>query len=345
MKLVHRPGKENIAADYLSRSPEVINVCNTILEKDNEAQELETLREMHKELLHPGGSRMYKTLKNSVNIKGLKKKCEILAKKCIKCQQEKNFRREFNSSGSIHSTRRNKDLAADILGSIEMSYFSEGGGKRFVLVIMDRHSRFCKLKELKSIASPEMIVALKEWINENGCPETILTDQGRQFVGYEFQEYLQQLNIKPVTNTAYNPTGNSLVERLNQEIAKGLGMQKGDSFRKALKHTEHAISALYNHSIEQIPQEVFRQEILGLKEITEEVNNAVKRKTNLCENKPRKTIQIGKKAWLKNMNINKMSQRWEGPYEIIRTGRYGNTVILNMGDRENRVNVKQIRLA
>lgn len=139
---------------------------------------------------------MYKTLRGRIDVRNLRKKCDMLVKKCTKCQQEKNFKKQFNSSGSIHSPRRNKDIAADIIGPIELNYFSEGCGKRYILVIMDRHSRFCKLKSLENIGTHEMKAAIDEWIEDNGRPETLLTDQGRQFISHDFKEYLEKEGIK-----------------------------------------------------------------------------------------------------------------------------------------------------
>lgn len=145
-KLIQRTEKENMTSDYLSRSPEITEIWKVAAIEESKNNDLEVLRKIHEDLIHPRGTRLYKTLKGKTDAKGLKAKCELLAKKCIRYQQDKNFRKEFYSSGSIHSSRRNKDLAADILGPIELSYFLEGGGKRYVLVIMDRHSRFCMLK-------------------------------------------------------------------------------------------------------------------------------------------------------------------------------------------------------
>lgn len=96
-------------------------------------------------------------------------------------------------------------------------------------------------------------------------------------MGYEFQEYLKNENIKSITTTVYNSTGNSLFERLNQEISKCLRIKKGESFANTVMKPEEAINALYNRSIKQIPREVFKHNRLGKYKITEEqVNSAIR---------------------------------------------------------------------
>ncbi|KAI5150685.1 hypothetical protein ENBRE01_1643, partial [Enteropsectra breve] len=252
--LTYRPGKENTAADFLSRVPQI--AMSIVEQKEKITDELE---ELHDKLLHPGGKRMYMTLKNKFKIKNLKGKCEEIAKNCKKCQVEKNYNQEFKSGGALHSTKRNKDLCADILGPIELSNFREGSGRRYVLVIMDRHSRLCLLQSCRTITTTDTIRGVNTWIRRHGKPETILTDQGRQFIGSEFQECLRKNEILHKTSTAYNPTGNSIVERLNQEISKMLRVQRGETFQMAIMRTEEAINSLYNRSIKQIPYEVAKQ--------------------------------------------------------------------------------------
>lgn len=56
----------------------------------------------------------------------------------------------------------------------------------------------------------------------------------------------------------------------------------------------------------------------------------------------KKDIRLDAMAWLKNMSVQKMSQRCDGSYEIVNKDANENMVVLDMSDRENRVNVKRI---
>lgn len=49
-------------------------------------------------------------------------------------------------------------------------------------------------------------------------PHTILSDQDRQLVSNEFQEFLKMNSIKQIISSPYNPTGNSVSERLTQGL-------------------------------------------------------------------------------------------------------------------------------
>lgn len=78
-------------------------------------------------------------------------------------------------------------------------------------------------------------------------------------------------------------------------------MLKGTSFAKAIAATETAINRLYNRSIKQIPEEVFKQEgPLGIKIEEEDVNEAVEKMKKEMDQRLTKrvkpNIEIGKSA-------------------------------------------------
>jgi hypothetical protein len=60
------------------------------------------LNNLHKELQHPGIDTSYNTIKNYVEVKGLKQKIELTVEKCKKCQIYKLKRHEEKvSQGEI----------------------------------------------------------------------------------------------------------------------------------------------------------------------------------------------------------------------------------------------------
>lgn len=104
----HVKGRLKNAVDYLSR-----DFMNTAIE---EGSDKDYVIEFHSEFLHPGISKMYMTLKNLTKIKKLKKIYEEFLRRCWKFQQEKNFSKEFNSHGSLHTQTPGEKICADIFG-------------------------------------------------------------------------------------------------------------------------------------------------------------------------------------------------------------------------------------
>lgn len=175
-----------------------------------------------------------------------------------------------------------------------------------------------------------MIECLKEkWIKVYGILKTILTDQGRQFIGQAFQKELQSLGIKHYKTTTYNPTGNSIAERTNAEIGKGLRLLRDEGGLEALEKIQRAYNLFYNRHIKCSPIEAFSGENgmhpLRIKSSTRphEINERVKRYSVREENKKYKKDNDCKekdKVWLRKLRNTKMDGYWEGPYEIVGSG-------------------------
>ena len=78
-------------------------------------------------------------------------------------------------------------------------------------------------KPLKSITAEEVCRAFFTLIiARNGCPSTILTDQGRQFTSKLFTKLCMHFHIRHVESSAYHHQTNGKVERFNHFIEKSL---------------------------------------------------------------------------------------------------------------------------
>jgi cleavage and polyadenylation specificity factor subunit 1 len=59
---------------------------------------------------------------------------------------------------------------------------------------------------------------LTGWISRFGCPQTITTDQGRQFESQLFHSLASLCGIHLTRTTAYHPATNGLVERFHRTL-------------------------------------------------------------------------------------------------------------------------------
>ena len=58
-------------------------------------------------------------------------------------------------------------------------------------------------------------------------PDQILTDNGKQFTSSTFAKRLNELDIKHIRTSNYNPGCNGIVERTHQTVANVLRLNRG----------------------------------------------------------------------------------------------------------------------
>ena len=109
--------------------------------------------------------------------------------------------------------RRFQRVAIDIMGE-----FSETeNGNKYILVICDYFTKWTQAFPLPdqtafTVAETLMINCFSLF----GLPETIHSDQGRNFESELFQELCKLLNIRKTRTTPYHPQSDGMVERFNR---------------------------------------------------------------------------------------------------------------------------------
>jgi transposase InsO family protein len=118
-----------------------------------------------------------------------------------------------------------------------------------LLVITDVCSRWTAIFPLKKVTSKTIFRYIKtKWIEKYGSPTEIISDQGRQFISKYFTDRIKEHGIKHVLCSTYNPTGNSIVERVNQSIGNVLRCSKHVTFKEALERCRRNLNYGY-HSV------------------------------------------------------------------------------------------------
>ena len=62
----------------------------------------------------------------------------------------------------------------------------------------------------------------------HGAPKSLLTDQGKAFVGRMMEEIEKLLEIRGLRTSAYHPQTNGLTERFNKTLMEMLSMYTSD---------------------------------------------------------------------------------------------------------------------
>ena len=106
-------------------------------------------------------------------------------------------------------------------------------GFRYILVVTDHFSKYVNIYPMKDQTAPTIAKLLfEEYVKEHGIPETLHTDQGRQFESRLVQELCSKLGIRKSRSTPYHPQGAGIVERCNRtikdQLAKYISHQGGE---------------------------------------------------------------------------------------------------------------------
>ncbi|KAI4871629.1 hypothetical protein NFI96_008439, partial [Prochilodus magdalenae] len=150
-------------------------------------------------------------------------------KKCAPCDARRSPTPHMRAPlKTIIATSPFQKVAADIL---ELPITSHGN--RYVLVVQDYFSKYVNLYAIPDQRSTTVAKCLFEnYIREHGIPESLHTDQGRQFESDLISHLCKLLGVKKTRTSSYHPQCDGMVERFNRtlidQLAKSLFQQPGE---------------------------------------------------------------------------------------------------------------------
>ena len=114
---------------------------------------------------------------------------------------------------------------------------------------MDHFSKYTNIYPMRDQTAHTVAKHLfEEYITEHGVPESLHTDQGRQFESRIVQDLCEKLGIHKSRSSPYHPQGAGIVERANRvikdQLAKYIAHQ-GDDWDKHI----HQLQLAYNTSV------------------------------------------------------------------------------------------------
>ena len=149
--------------------------------------------------------------------------------KCIPCDARRSPSPQLRAPmKTIVASQPLQKVAADIL---ELP--TTGHGNRYVLVVQDYFSKYVNLYAMKDQRAVTVAECLFEkYICEHGIPESLHTDQGRQFESELIGCLCKLLGVQKTRTSPYHPQCDGMVERFNRtlidQLAKALLQQPGE---------------------------------------------------------------------------------------------------------------------
>ena len=198
-RIRHRPGKLNVVPDALSRTEVSASLYPSF-----------DLKNIHKQLGHPGVIRMT----HFVRSKNLPFSVEDIKRVCNECFTCAKLKPKFFASYKntlIKATRPWERISVDFKGPVS-------GTKPYILIVVDEYSRFPFAFPCKDQSATTIMNCLSQLFVLFGLPMCVHSDRGAGFMAKEFKEYLTIRGISTSNSTPYHPTGNSQVERANNQF-------------------------------------------------------------------------------------------------------------------------------
>jgi hypothetical protein len=128
---------------------------------------------------------------------------EEMINKCDVCQENRNYQQR-ETLIPMPIPKRPWQMAAQDL-------FDLNGTKWLILV--DYYSEYFEIEKMEETNSREVIRQTKKWFACHGIPETLISDNGPPWNGYEFKRFAEQYDFTHQTISPYHSQTNGMVEK------------------------------------------------------------------------------------------------------------------------------------
>lgn len=297
---------------------------------------------------HAGINRMYNNIKRYYFWSGLRRDVETFVKHCSDCQKFK-YSKPNKEPLSITSTATVafQKVFLDLVGPLS----PDEQNNRYILTLQCELSKFV---EGYSLPNKEATTVAKSFV-ENfvlryGVPESIVTDQGTEFLAETFKETCKLLGINQLNSTAYHHETLGALENTHKSLGAYLRIQlsKGENnwstwvpywcfaynntVHTETRYTPHelvfgrssrlpsnvtlGIDPLYN--FDDYPLELkYRLQVACNDARDNLVTSKTRRKELYDRNINKVNYKAGDQILLKNESGTKLEPLYKGPYEVV----------------------------
>ena len=170
---------------------------------------------------HQGMKRTLERIKLYVRWPGMKEDVEKYIRRCETCQKNKLTRKKVRMPMEITTTPDVvfQKCCMDVVGPLPVTH----RGNRYLLTFQDELSKFTIAVPIeKQDAVTIAKVFVENMVLKFGVPQTLLTDQGANFLSEMFRNTCKLLKIKKMQTTAFHPQSNGALERSHRTLTEYL---------------------------------------------------------------------------------------------------------------------------
>ncbi|UYV67738.1 K02A2.6-like [Cordylochernes scorpioides] len=245
--IVHRSGKQQTHVDAPSRLP-VVNIATQELQEHQQNSDLSFLKnsythdgvvmikqkgvfkavvpnsltkkileEYHDSLSHPSMTKTCKLLTQCYWWKGITTDIKNYVRSCKSCQLVK-VRHEPTLGEMITPTSNIQPLQMIGCDTIVLGTAAANTKHKFIQVFVDHATRYLWAYPTITNTAQAVTQCLDKIIKSVNSINTILTDNGKNFISKEFNKFLSLQGIKHTYTSPYHPQCNGICEKLNDTI-------------------------------------------------------------------------------------------------------------------------------
>lgn len=215
------------------------------------------LHQFHDLCLHSGGTVLLMAIQRLYFWKNMESDIKMYVKSCQSCAQFKASNVNYGKLGTIKSPNIFEDLMLDFTHIFSKTNY------KVCLVICDVYSNYCKLYPCKSPCGAEVISSLKDFFGTFGVCKRIHIDACGISKSQEFEEFLQQFNIKlrVAPSNAHFSAGR--VESIVKKVVSGLKfLINNKTNRKQIWHKYLPILQFHINNFPQVAIKLSPNEII-----------------------------------------------------------------------------------
>ena len=165
---------------------------------------------------HFGFQRTYDRIRQRYFWKGMYKDVDNWVRSCISCSQRKTHRHKvLTPMVTMKVPEPFQRVSVDVLGPLPITL----SGNRHVLCFTDHCTRWPILVPLPETSATTVARAFfDQVICLHGCPETLLSDRGANFLSKIVLEVCRIMQTQKLNTSSYAPQTNAIQERFNAVI-------------------------------------------------------------------------------------------------------------------------------
>ncbi|KAI3724632.1 hypothetical protein L2E82_36415 [Cichorium intybus] len=208
--------------------------------------------------VHPGSTKMYRTLKPMYWWSGMKRDIGRYVERCLTCLQVKsNHQKPYGEIQPLPVPEKKWDhITMDFVTKLPRT----PRGYDSIWVIMDRLTKSAQFIPYKEKYRVDQLakIYIDEVICRHGFPASIVSDRDSRFTSHFWQSLQKQLGTKVLMSTAYHPQTDGQSERTIQTLEDMLRtcvIDFGGSWEDHLPLVEFAYNNSYHSSIQMAPYE------------------------------------------------------------------------------------------